>query len=132
MRKLSRKGFIKKLDAIVTKILLKREPCCVICGSREKLGTSHIFSRKNYSTRWDTSPAGNNHINCWPCNYRHSMVSTYAYNTWYIHQFGQELFDQLYQRWIDVKPVKTWELEEKLEELKLLVDKPCTSTKVKI
>lgn len=115
--KLTRKGLIKKLDKIVTDILKIKEPACVICGSKERLGNSHIFSRKNYSTRWDISPTGNCHINCWPCNFAHSNQSTYKYNTWYIKKHGQKKFDELYQRWIDVKPVKTWELEDKLTEL---------------
>jgi len=121
-KKISRKGLVRKLDSIVTQILRLKGSQCVTCGSKDTLGTSHIFSRKNYSTRWDISDDGNNHLQCWPCNYKHSMVSTYPYNMWYVHKFGQDKFDDLYQRWIKVTPMKDWQLKEKLDDLKLTID----------
>ena len=111
MRKISRKGIIKKLDALVTKITLAREPVDVMDGSSVQLGVGHIFSRKHLATRWDVTPDGNCHTQAWANNYRH-VYNTYPYNTWYIKKFGQKKFDELYQRWNKVTKISTAELVE--------------------
>jgi 5-methylcytosine-specific restriction endonuclease McrA len=68
MRKISRKGLVKKLDHVVSQIVIARDKKCVICGSTEKLGCGHLFSRVAFSTRWDLD---NCYASCWPCNFRH-------------------------------------------------------------
>jgi len=116
MRKLSRKALIKKIDHVVSEITIKREPQCVMCGSTEKLGNGHIFSRKHLATRFDVTPDGNCHTQCWKHNYGH-VYSTYPYNNWYVKKFGIEKFDALYQRWNTVSKIKTYELQELLDSL---------------
>jgi len=110
MRKISRKSLIKKLDGLVTQILLIREGKCVVCGSTKQLGTSHIFSRTHLATRWDIEEKGNCHINCWPCNYLHTH-NTYPYNNWFIKKYGEKEFDNLYARWNQVSHLKVWQLK---------------------
>lgn len=116
-RKTPRAKLVKNLDDVVREILKIREPYCVLCGSKDKLGVSHLFSRRAYTTRWDTAKDGNCHINCWPCNFRH-VRDQYPYFNWYIEKFGKDKFDELRQRFNQVRPFKTHELEELYEKLK--------------
>lgn len=122
MRKISRKGLIKKLDHLVTQILLKKEGKCVICGSKEQLGAGHIFSRTHLATRFDIEDRGNVHIQCWPHNFKHSNYSTYEYNTWYVKKFGQKAFDDLYQRWNQVTKLKDFQLQILREEYEAVLN----------
>ena len=109
--KITRKGLVTKLDDIVSKIIRLQEPMCVICGSKDKLGNSHLFSRKNFSLRWDIRPDGNCHTGCWPCNFKHSSRDSYPYTNWYVKKFGQDRFDALHAEWQVVTIVKQFQLE---------------------
>lgn len=117
MRKITRKGIIKKLDKRVTEITIEREPACVICGSTEQLGNGHVFGRGHQILRWDVTPEGNCHTQCWPCNYRH-VHNTYPYYNWYMNTFGKDKFDKLYQMWERTSNYKEWELVEMFERIK--------------
>jgi hypothetical protein len=121
MRKITRKGLIKKLDGLVTKILLLQDKKCVICGSDKQLGTGHIFSRTHLETRWDIEPKGNCHIQCWSCNFRH-VRNTYPYNNWFIKKHGEKEFDNLYQRWNKVCKAKQFQLEVLAKSLQIILD----------
>ena len=121
MRKISKGNLKKKLDKVVTQILLKQGSQCVVCGSKTQLGCGHIFSRTHLATRWDITPDGNCHLQCWPCNYKH-VHNQYPYNMWYVHKFNQDKFDELYQRWNSPCPMKQWQIQAKYEELKDLLD----------
>lgn len=106
-----RKRLVAKLDKAVSEYVRQRETECVICGSRERLTNGHLFSRVAYSTRWDTQADGNNHTQCWNCNYRHEF-DPYPYFRWFISKFGQERFDQLHLRFVTPRKFKNHELEE--------------------
>jgi len=114
MRKITRKGLIRKLDAIVKEIVLERHPYCVICGSTSRLEPGHIFTRKYYSTRWDLD---NVWTQCHSCNLKH-VRDTYPFFHWYQKNFGQKKFDELHKRFLETKPVKDWQLKELYEKLK--------------
>jgi len=117
IRKISRKGLIKKLDKLVSEIVIARDKACVVCGSKEKLGCGHVFSRKHLATRFDVTSDGNCHCQCWPCNFKHTF-DTYPYNNWYVKKFGKKKFQQLYDRWNIVCPMKTWQIQSLFDELK--------------
>jgi hypothetical protein len=121
-RKLTRKGLIKKTDAIVSEYIRKRDKKCVVCGSTDQLTNGHLYSRDTYSTRWDITDDGNCHCQCWPCNYRHEFDPG-PFTSWYIRKFGIEKYDEISRRRVS-KPWKDWEIQEiydnvkkKLEEL---------------
>jgi hypothetical protein len=116
MRKITRKGIIKKLDKRVTEITIEREPACVMCGSTEQLGNGHVFSRGHQILRWDVRPDGNCHTQCWAHNYGH-VHNTYPYYHWYIEKFGQKRWDELYSEWERTSNFKVWELVELYKEL---------------
>lgn len=121
MAKITRKGLIKKIDHLVTQILLKKERSCVTCGSTKQLGAGHIFSRKHLATRFDIEDRGNVHIQCWNCNYKH-VYDTYPYNRWYVKKFGEKDFDNLYDRWNQVTKIKQFQLEIMREELEKVLE----------
>ena len=49
---ISRRGTIRKLDTVVSKIVRARG-YCVKCGSKKNLQCCHIYTRKFLSTRFD-------------------------------------------------------------------------------
>ena len=114
MIKLSRKGLIKKLDKLVSDYIIKRDGRCVICGATSNLNNGHIFSRRNFATRWDMTEDGNCHCQCYPCNFKHKH-NTYPYNNWYVKKFGIKKFDKLYQRWNTIHRLKDWQIKELIE-----------------
>jgi hypothetical protein len=120
---ISRKGIVKKLDKVVSDIVILRDGKCVVCGSTSTLGAGHIFSRKAHNTRWDMSEMGNVHCQCWPCNLRH-VRDQYPYFQWYINKFGQTRFDQLRREFKTTRKYKTFELIELWAELVKILDKP--------
>jgi hypothetical protein len=68
MRKISRKGLVRKLDALVKQIVIARDGMCIVCGTTSNLTPGHLFSRVAYSTRWDLD---NVYAQCLNCNFRH-------------------------------------------------------------
>ena len=116
-KKPSRKTLIKNLDKAVSEYIRKRDQWCVQCGSTKNLTNGHIFTRKNYSTRFDISYEGNCHCQCWSCNFRHGF-DQWEYFKWYIDKFGQEKFDELRRRHKTVRKFKNHELQELLNEIK--------------
>jgi len=117
-RKISRKGLIKKMDSLVSKYVISRDKRCVLCASTRQLGNGHLFSRRHFSTRWDTQEDGNCQTQCWPCNFKH-VRNTYPYQNWYINKFGKSKYDALYRRWNSVSRMTMPQLREKLEKLPL-------------
>ena len=113
-RKLTRKGIVRKLDKLVTDILLTRDKACVLCGSTTQLGTSHLFSRKAFSTRWDLQ---NCNLMCWKHNFAHTY-DTYPYTQWFVINYGRGVWEDLHLRFVTPRKFKTFELIELYEALK--------------
>lgn len=116
MKKLSRKSLITKLDGLVSKIVRERDGACVVCGQVTNLQAGHVFSRRHYATRWDLL---NVHTQCSGCNFRHNGDAV-PYYSWFVRKFGQEEFDRLHDKHIQIKQFKDFQLQELLEELKAL------------
>ncbi len=116
-RKLTRKGLVKKVDEVHSKIIRIREKFCVLCGSRENLQCGHIFSRVSYSTRWDLAKDGNAHGQCRNCNLNHEY-HPYLFFKWYLNNFGKKRLEELHNRSRETKKYKNYELENLLRELK--------------
>lgn len=106
-RKISRKGLVKKLDKLVSQIVILRDGKCVTCGSTNRLGCGHLFSRIAYSTRWDLD---NTFAQCWGCNYKHEY-DPYPLTNYYITKFGKPRYDALHALFVTAVPVKTFQLE---------------------
>jgi 5-methylcytosine-specific restriction endonuclease McrA len=73
MKKVSRKGLIKKLDQIFSLYIRLRYASnemseCYTCGKVDhykKLQCGHFMSRRHYATRWDED---NCQVQCYSCN----------------------------------------------------------------
>ena len=116
-KKPSRKTLVRNLDKAVSEYIRQRDKWCVQCGTSENLTNGHIFTRKNYSTRFDISDDGNCHTQCWSCNFKHGF-DQWPYFRWYIDKFGQEKFDELRRRHKTVQKFKNHDLKELLNEIK--------------
>lgn len=113
MKKPCRKTLIRKLDKLVSEIVLKRDSKCVICGSIKQLGAGHLFSRRFYNGRWDLD---NVYLQCWGCNFRHTK-DPYPYWSWFMDKFGLNKFSELAKKVRQVTHFKSSDLIEMYEEL---------------
>jgi len=90
---------------------------CVVCGSTDRAGCGHLFSRSHEATRWDYAYNGNCACQCWPCNFKHEY-DPQPFNKWYIDKFGVEAWEALHRRWEGETPYRSRvALEEKLREI---------------
>lgn len=122
-RKITRKGWIRKLDAIVKEIVLIRDKECVTCPywrmhqathtPSKVMEPGHLFTRAAYSTRWNLA---NVFKQCHNCNLKHEH-DAYPFTRFYLDQFGQAAYDDLHKMYVVAVPIKTWELEAKYHEL---------------
>lgn len=120
MRKITRKGMIKKLDKLMTEYVLVRDgERCVICGSRQQLGNGHYFSRSHYATRW--LPL-NCHTSCWPCNFRHEF-NPWPYSKFMVKTYGSEVLDKLEKTHNQITKFSIQDLQRKYDLLKTEIDK---------
>lgn len=94
-KKPTRKSLVKALDTIVSLIVRARDKQCVNCGTRFNLTCGHLFSRTNYSTRWDLT---NCNCQCRGCNLKHDH-NPYPYQEWWKEQYGEQYYHLLYQTW---------------------------------
>lgn len=115
---MSRKSLVKKLDSLVSKYVIKRDPYCVTCGSTDRPTNGHLFSRSNYSTRWDLL---NCHRQCWGCNFKHEFEWE-PYRRWFVNEYGQEAYDDLYLKHTQVRKFKDFEIQELIEEFTRKID----------
>jgi hypothetical protein len=105
----SRRWLKAELDRLTSLIVRRLEPACVLCGSRFQLTNGHIYSRRNLPTRWDITPDGNCHGQCWNCNRAH-IANPFPYVCWYEDKFGSEALERLHQRWLSVQKFEDWDL----------------------
>src|SRR4030042_2852627 len=112
-RKLTRKGIVRKLDKLVSQLVIKRDKACVVCGSTNRLCAGHLFSRIAYSTRWDLD---NVYASCWNCNYRHEF-DPYPMMKQITDRLGQKMVDELHRRYVKPQKFLTYELELMYEYL---------------
>ena len=118
MRKITRKGLIRKLDKLAREIILERDSYqCVTCGSRKAPGWSHVFSRRTYNTRWDLK---NGNCQCWPCNFKH-VRDQFPYFEWFKKEYGANAFLLLRKKFDEVHRWTMQDLKDKLEELEDLL-----------
>lgn len=92
MKKFTRKQLVKKLDNVFSLFIRNRDKKCIVCGSTESLQNGHLFSRVNYSTRWDEV---NSNCQCRSCNMRHEYDFE-PYRRAFVEKYGQEKYDLLY------------------------------------
>lgn len=94
MKKPSRKTLVKKADSIFSKYIKERDQRCVNCGATSNLQCGHLFTRTNYSTRWDEINA---YCQCAGCNMRHEY-DAYPLTRFFITKYGIDSYDKLHQK----------------------------------
>ena len=112
--KSQRKKLVAELDRVFSLYIRKRDKCCVLCGTTERLQCGHLFSRTAYSTRWH---AANAHGQCAKHNLMHEH-DAYPYHTWYINAFGREAFDELHEIYATPRKFTDEELTEMITHFK--------------
>jgi len=131
MRKITRKGLIRKLDAIVKEIVFARDRECVTCPlwmeikkdnptphtPSNIMQPGHFITRGAKSIRWDLR---NVYKQCRTCNFLHEhhpeVLANYVVNTLGVKEFEKLVFDgNQFKRWL---MPELEELYEKLKEIK--------------
>lgn len=119
-RKPSRKTLIKKLDALFSQYVRKKnadknDMCtCVTCKQKihyKEIQAGHFMSRKHYSTRWDID---NVHPQCVACN-----VFKYGEQYKYSLFLGERRSKLLYLKSQKIVKFSNADLQEMLDEFKL-------------
>ena len=114
----TRKGWVRKLDAICREIVLLRDGSCAICGTKNQPTPGHVFSRVAYSTRWDLT---NIYQQCLSHNFRHE-IDPYPFLSYAEKVLGKNGLEKLHLKYNTPKKLRDWELEAMYEELKLVRD----------
>lgn len=109
----TRKGWIRKLDKLVSQIVVAREPKCVTCGSTTSPTCGHLFSRIAYTTRWDLL---NCHRQCLSCNFRHEL-DAFPYMEWFRKNYGQSALNRLHRKYGTISHFKDYDLKDMYEKL---------------
>ena len=99
MRKISRKGLVKKLDRVFSLYIRKRYAKneiveCVTCGTKKhwkEVDAGHFCSRRHYSTRWEPQ---NVHVQCKSCNGFHAGQN-YLMGKYIDNKYGSGTADEL-------------------------------------
>lgn len=127
MRKTTRKGWVRKLDALVKQIVVARDGKCIVCGTTKNLTPGHLFSRVAYSTRWDLD---NVYAQCLNCNFRHESdpypmtQAVLKYQEMYnqVWKDSNEWLANLHMTYVTPHKFKTYQLEELYNELSKQLD----------
>jgi 5-methylcytosine-specific restriction endonuclease McrA len=113
MRKITRKGLVRKLDKLVGDIVKQRDGICTTCGSHSDLQPGHLFSRVAYSTRWDLM---NVYCQCRSCNLRHEY-DPYPLTNYFIEIWGRKKLDELHFKYVHPVKFKDFQLQELYDNL---------------
>lgn len=124
MRKITRKGIIRKLDKIVSQIVIARDGKCIVCGTTQSLTCGHLFSRVAYSTRWNLE---NCYAQCLSCNLKHEydsfpMIEAVKEKWTKDHpklESATIWLANLHYEWNHPVKFKTYELEELYDQLNI-------------
>jgi hypothetical protein len=114
-KKPSRKTIVRKLDKIVSQIVIERDGKCVVCGTTNNLTCGHLFSRVAYSTRWDLD---NCYAQCLSCNLKHEY-DPYPMMKVIEEKLGKKMVEAMHRRYVTPHKFKTYELGLLYEELEL-------------
>lgn len=92
---------------------------CAVCGTHENPTCGHLFSRVNYSTRWDED---NSWCQCAGCNLRHEMEFE-PFRRVVEARIGKERYNSLWERHNQINKYKDFDLMELIDLFKAKIDK---------
>lgn len=119
MKKPTRKTLIRRLDKLVGDIVKARDKKCVQCGSTLNITCGHVFSRANYSTRWDLR---NCYAQCLKENMRHEF-DPYPFLEYARKKLGEKEYHNLHRLHSTPSHFKNHHLQEMLNELSKELEK---------
>ena len=126
MRKLTRKGLIKKIDEKRREYIKKRDSdwreygSCISCGvtrSSIELQAGHYYSRIHDFTTALGDVRENVNLQCVPCN-NYKRGNPQGYATGLIKKYGHDILDKLAEAKKTPKRYKIKELEALIEKYK--------------
>lgn len=112
MKKVSKRCLIKKLDKEWSRIIRLRERCARC--SKPEVQAAHIFSRRNYSTRWNLD---NGIPLCYACHIFWAHKEPVLFTDLAKEYLGEIRFTALKQQ---ATSIKKWTIEEMTELLQSL------------
>ena len=115
-QKTPRQKAVALADKHFSEYIRRRDRRCVCCGSTNNLQCGHLFSRKNYSTRWEPLNA---YCQCSGCNLRHEY-DPYTLTSYFIDLYGKEAYDDLHLKHVTPKKYTTAEILQIAESYKRL------------
>ena len=127
MKKISRKGLVKKLDTIFSIYIRLRKAddlgvvSCYTCGKKDyykKMQCGHFMSRKYYSTRWEEL---NCQVQCYSCNVMR-YGEQYKYGLELQKEYGKDLPEELLTMSRQIVKFSNDDLLDKINRYKQLVD----------
>lgn len=127
MKKISRKGLVKKLDTIFSIYIRLRKAddlgvvSCYTCGKKDyykKMQCGHFMSRKYYSTRWEEL---NCQVQCYSCNVMR-YGEQYKYGLELQKEYGKNLPEELLTMSRQIVKFSNDDLLDKINRYKQLVD----------
>ena len=127
MRKVSRKGLVKKLDTIFSIYIRLRKAnkqgivTCYTCGKQDhykKMQCGHFMSRKHYSTRWEEL---NCQVQCYSCNVMR-YGEQYKYGLELKKEYGEDLPEELLTMSRQIVKFSNDDLQEMINRYKQLVE----------
>lgn len=127
MRKVSRKGLVKKLDTIFSIYIRLRKAnkqgivTCYTCGKQDyykKMQCGHFMSRKHYSTRWEEF---NCQVQCYSCNVM-KYGEQYKYGLELKKEYGEDLPEELLTMSRQIVKFSNDDLLDMINRYKQLVD----------
>jgi len=111
---MKRKSLIRKVDFYFAKYIKSKRSECELCKNKENLQIHHLFSRKNYSLRWDED---NVIVVCPRCHFWcHQNTLLLAEK---IRQKNEKKFLRLLEKVKKIKKYTNKDLEELLEKFKI-------------
>jgi len=120
MRKISRKGLVRKLDKVFSLYIRKRLAKndiveCVTCGVKKhwkEVDAGHFCSRRHYSTRWVTH---NVHVQCKSCNGFHAGQN-YLMGKYIDKTYGEGTADELIKMSRQIKKFTDQDLKDLIQK----------------
>lgn len=113
-----RKKAVEYADKWFSKYIRKRDGRCVVCNTTKNLQCGHLFSRKNYSLRWDERNA---YCQCRGCNLRHEHDPA-PLTLYYMRLYHSDDYERLYREWNGVTKISTADIRLLGDRFKMLYE----------
>lgn len=112
-------GLNKQLDTLWSQAIHLRDKVCRICGD-EKGQAHHIFTRKNFSTRWDLE---NGILLCFNHHKNMAHEKPLDFFEWLAKEGGQDWIDDLRKKSKTITKFTKEEKQEMIESLRKFIKK---------